>query len=76
MHTICLSWQECGRLQNVACRITSGLPLFLLVYRFCICLLLVNLLLWAVYRRTDNWKRTEALLYKVFQNIWKKVRKK
>ena len=58
------------------CRITSGLPLFLLVYRFCICLLLVNLLLWAVYRRTDNWKRTEALLYKVFQNIWKKVRKK
>ena len=58
------------------CRITSGSPLFLLVYRFCICLLLVNLLLWAVYRRTDNWKRTEALLYKVFQNIWKKVRKK
>lgn len=58
------------------CRITSGSPLFLLVYRFCICLLLVNLLLWAVYRRTDNWKRTEALLYKVFQNIGKKVRKK
>lgn len=58
------------------CRITSGSPLFLLVYRFCICLLLVNLLLWAVYRRTDNWKKTEALLYKIFQNIWKKVRRK
>ena len=47
------------------CRLVSGGPFLLMVQRMVICLLVPNLLLWIVYRKTGKCQRLMALLKRI-----------
>ncbi len=60
---------------ELCCRYWQGTPFFTLVYRGIICLTVPNILLWAVYRKTENWKKTSGLLKRIMKKICRRDRR-
>lgn len=56
------------------CRLLNGGALFNLFYRAGVCVIVPNILLWLMFRKTENWKKTSGLLRKIVAKIGKKVR--
>ena len=54
---------------EIICRLFTGGPFVSLIYRGIICVTVPNLLLWVVYRKTENWKKMEGLLHHVLRKI-------
>ena len=54
---------------ELICRLFTGGPFVSLIYRGIICVTVPNLLLWVVYRKTENWKKMEGLLHHVLRKI-------
>lgn len=56
------------------CGLVSGTALLELLYRGVVCMFVPNLLLWIIYRKTENWKRISGLLEKIIEKLMDKVR--
>ena len=57
------------------CQIVNGSAAFNLFYRAVICIIVPNSLLWLIFRRTENWKKTSGLLCRSIIKIGKSVRR-
>ena len=60
---------------ELGCRAVSGGAFFNLFYRAVVCVIVPNALLWLVFRKTENWKKTSGLLRKIIAKIGKNVRR-
>ena len=47
------------------CNWVQGGPLILMLYRGIVCVVVPNILLWIIYRKTESWKRTSRLLQRI-----------
>ena len=65
----------CWAITELCCRMTNGSAIFNLFYRTGICIVIPNILLWLVFRKTENWKKTVGLLRRIIIKVCKKVRK-
>lgn len=57
-------------------RLLRGNAIFTLFYRGVVCMVVPNILLWIIFRRTKEWKKTSGLIRKVIWKICKRGRRK
>ena len=65
----------CWTITELCCRMVNGNAIFNLFYRAGICIVIPNILLWLVFRKTENWIKTVGLsrriIIKVCRKVWK-----
>lgn len=54
---------------HYCCRLLQSVPFVNLIFRFFICMVVPNLILWLIYRKTAEWQATVVMLKKVLRKI-------